>query len=728
MSRGIAALVLGTLALAGCPKPPTTPTPPAALTANDRAAIARLEAQREAGVARLVELAADAHPERRALALRALGRVGSPAAVTFLRGRLTGDDAIAAAAALGVAAATGALEPAEAKAIAGELAAVTASGPARAVVLEALGRTGDVAALAPLASALGSDDPAIAAAAGIGLGRLGRAKVLLDGTTELTAIGRTKADDAEVRYAATYALARAFVDPTSSPPAATDPVVRALSARLTDAEPTIRALAVFGLGARKAVPVTMPALAEVQRDSDWRVGVELVRALGGSSANEASKAALVAYVGKVAREWSAGTLAPPFAHVVLEALRQNLERAAEPVLRPMYLTIARELVDRPATGRPADRQRAAAWMGCLALAGAAHPAPAGGSTDALADPAVAASQLRACGRDLVPANEVTALWLDAVAAGPAPAALATILPYAKNTPADVAARAIASLPVLWDKGGPVEHKQIASAVASAIAAAEPMLAGTAVEAATTLFAAAGASDELAPVATALVARLGRSTDELELTIALLDVVGAAKLDAAPTCQALRTHVNPALRAAARACVTALFGEDLGRAPPVGAAPTPPVDPIKAFDGVHRWRLLTSQGEVVIELSPALAPWHVASVAKLTRDGFYDGLPFHRVVPDFVVQGGDPTGTGWGGPAYTLPAEPGSALDGGVGYRPGGVGIADAGKDTSGSQWFAMTGRAPHLEGRYTWIGTVTEGADVLDRLQIGDTVVRARIE
>jgi cyclophilin family peptidyl-prolyl cis-trans isomerase len=76
----------------------------------------------------------------------------------------------------------------------------------------------------------------------------------------------------------------------------------------------------------------------------------------------------------------------------------------------------------------------------------------------------------------------------------------------------------------------------------------------------------------------------------------------------------------------------------------------------------------------------------------------------------------------------LPTETGSALDGAAGYGVGGVGIADAGKDTGGSQWFVMLGRAPHLEGRYTVIGAIADGAEVVERLQIGDTVLRARVE
>jgi cyclophilin family peptidyl-prolyl cis-trans isomerase len=176
-------------------------------------------------------------------------------------------------------------------------------------------------------------------------------------------------------------------------------------------------------------------------------------------------------------------------------------------------------------------------------------------------------------------------------------------------------------------------------------------------------------------------------------------------------------------------VPARLGVDRARAAPAAAAPPPPVDPLAALGGPKRWRLTTTQGDLVIALAGELAPWHVAAIIEMTRSGFYDGVPFHRVVPDFVVQGGDPSGSGWGGPGFTLPSEVGSRLDEPAPeFGPGAIGVADAGKDTGGSQWFVMHGRAPHLDGRYTWIGVITEGADVVDRLQIGDRVVRAKIE
>jgi cyclophilin family peptidyl-prolyl cis-trans isomerase len=91
-----------------------------------------------------------------------------------------------------------------------------------------------------------------------------------------------------------------------------------------------------------------------------------------------------------------------------------------------------------------------------------------------------------------------------------------------------------------------------------------------------------------------------------------------------------------------------------------------------------------------------------------------------VVPGFVVQGGDPTGSGWGGPGFTIPGEPSVQP-----FTRGAVGIADAGKDTGGSQFFIMHGRAPHLEGRYTHVGRVTRGMEVVDALIVGDRIVRS---
>jgi cyclophilin family peptidyl-prolyl cis-trans isomerase len=170
-------------------------------------------------------------------------------------------------------------------------------------------------------------------------------------------------------------------------------------------------------------------------------------------------------------------------------------------------------------------------------------------------------------------------------------------------------------------------------------------------------------------------------------------------------------------------VKELSGEDPGRGAPDTPPPAPPVDPAQVLGRKVVWTVETSKGKLTIELDPELSPWNVANLTALAQKGFYDGTLWHRVVPDFVVQGGDPTGSGWGGPGYSVLAEPSTTW-----FQRGAVGIADAGKDTGGSQWFIMHSRAPHLDGRYTVVGRVLEGMDVVDALIVGDTVKRVQVE
>jgi cyclophilin family peptidyl-prolyl cis-trans isomerase len=162
-------------------------------------------------------------------------------------------------------------------------------------------------------------------------------------------------------------------------------------------------------------------------------------------------------------------------------------------------------------------------------------------------------------------------------------------------------------------------------------------------------------------------------------------------------------------------------------PPIGVASPPPVDIASVIGKKIIWHLSTTQGAIDIELLPDIAPWNVATIVSLTQKGFYDGLAFHRVVYDFVVQGGDPTQSGWGGPGFTTPAEPSTLVDGAA-FVEGGVGIADAGRDSGGSQFFIMHAAAPHLDGRYTQIGRVIDGQKSADAMRIGDRVLRATIE
>lgn len=127
---------------------------------------------------------------------------------------------------------------------------------------------------------------------------------------------------------------------------------------------------------------------------------------------------------------------------------------------------------------------------------------------------------------------------------------------------------------------------------------------------------------------------------------------------------------------------------------------------------------TPRGNIVIQLYPKIAPQSVNSFVALARDGFYDGLTWHRVIPGFMAQGGDPTGTGTGGPGYSLPAE---FTDEILYDRPGIVAMArSADPNSAGSQFFITTAPATHLNYQYTVFGEVIEGQEIVNSIPVRD--------
>ena len=123
-------------------------------------------------------------------------------------------------------------------------------------------------------------------------------------------------------------------------------------------------------------------------------------------------------------------------------------------------------------------------------------------------------------------------------------------------------------------------------------------------------------------------------------------------------------------------------------------------------------LHTSEGPIELELHSDDAPKTVDNFVKLARDGFYEGVIFHRVIPDFMIQGGDPTGTGTGGPGYQFEDEINEHS-----VERGALAMANAGPNTNGSQFFIVTVEsAPWLDGKHTVFGRVTSGMDVVDRI------------
>jgi cyclophilin family peptidyl-prolyl cis-trans isomerase len=145
--------------------------------------------------------------------------------------------------------------------------------------------------------------------------------------------------------------------------------------------------------------------------------------------------------------------------------------------------------------------------------------------------------------------------------------------------------------------------------------------------------------------------------------------------------------------------------------------TPPAYEIND-DALYDVTIATDKGDIVVELDPRLAPNTVNNFVALARQGYYDNVTFHRVVPEFVIQGGDPEGSGRGGPGYTFADEPVKGE-----YTHGAVAMANAGPNTNGSQFFICIDDCTRkLDKAYNLFGYVTSGLDVTDRIAMGDVM------
>jgi len=140
---------------------------------------------------------------------------------------------------------------------------------------------------------------------------------------------------------------------------------------------------------------------------------------------------------------------------------------------------------------------------------------------------------------------------------------------------------------------------------------------------------------------------------------------------------------------------------------------------------YRAKIDTNKGSIELELSPQYAPKTVNNFVFLSRQGYYDGIKFHRVIDNFVIQGGDPTSTGRGGPGYEFEDEiRGNPLK----HDKGVISMANAGPNTNGSQFFITHCPQPHLDGHHTVFGKVMTGRDIVDVIQQGDRMEKVQIE
>ena len=135
------------------------------------------------------------------------------------------------------------------------------------------------------------------------------------------------------------------------------------------------------------------------------------------------------------------------------------------------------------------------------------------------------------------------------------------------------------------------------------------------------------------------------------------------------------------------------------------------------------RIETKKGDIVLDLYPFDAPGSVVNFIRLVEDGYYNGKSFHRVVPNFVIQAGCSRGDGYGGLDYTIRSELSNKYYKDAGY----VGMASAGLDTEGTQWFITHAPTPHLDGKYTIFGKVSQGLEVVQTIEVGDIIETIKI-
>ncbi len=680
--RRVAWLLLG--ALAACARPEAARAPrPVVAPSNEVVEIVRLEGGRTGGP-RLLELARSGAPALRARAILALGRQGDEANVDAIAAWLGETDVgvrSAAAEALGLIGV-----PAAAPALIAALAAA----PSEALAA-ALGRVGEgEAAARPLVALLGAPEAKLRAAGARALGALGQRKQPVPDAALAALAGAANDPDADVRYAVAYALFRAPGD-APLPEAAK----AALEALAQDAQAETRAIAIRALAAHKAESLVYFASLQVD---DWRVRVQAVRALAGDSSD--TRAALAGWTAKQLRE-DAKLWNEPRAHAVLEALTLLAPFAPEPGVAPLFKGAPAALAAAPET--LARFTADALVQAARVRLGLTSPADV---LDYLAER-----------RGTFPRHERARLALALVAEKKWQTTSAALdfleVLDARSDPrivAAVAETAVAFLP----------EERAAKLVIGALRDGAPMVVGSVADALGAKDAPPASDDILHHAAE----RLATATDP-EIAVGLVGALCRAPEHASSYASALRVaHASPSavVRKAARECLTKITGTDPGPGVASGPEPATPADPTRLLGHRVAWTVTTTQGDFVVELLPDLAPWNVATLTALAEKGFYDGTLWHRVVPDFVVQGGDPTGSGWGGPGYTVPAETSQRR-----YLRGTVGIADAGKDTGGSQWFVMHSAAPHLEQRYTIVGNVTSGMEVVDRLHVGDRILRIRV-
>jgi cyclophilin family peptidyl-prolyl cis-trans isomerase len=492
----------------------------------------------------------------------------------------------------------------------------------------------------------------------------------------------------------------------------------ALSERTGDADPEIARLSWRGLAALGELPDEIPAGLLADEEGDWLVEVEAVRALGQTTEGRRE---LVRRLASLDLAQALG----PHRHVVLEGFRA-LRRADTDTA--VLLDRISERLDADAV-EEVDRPRFRALLRCEV---ALLRAIARRGTEPPCD------DIESLPRGYASRTRVEALLVARRNTGGDDATLGTgpddppppredlpsdriLLEIAANPSPEVA---IPALEALAD----VDHVRTNEVLRAALASQDP---GVLAAAAGAVAARSRDAAKRDVTAVPTLARIAESTgaEVVEARIAAVEALGALARDDADApwlvdvVLPLAADPAAAVRDVAREALLGHPGlvsrfdlETRG-----DAFPFADLHPGRLV-GIAGLRVQTEAGDFVISFDGVHALHNQANLVELARASFFDGTTFHRVVPGFVVQGGDPRGDGYGGPGHLVPCEWSNLR-----YQRGTVGMALAGKDTGGSQFFVTHAAQPHLDGRFTVVGRVSEGMDVVDRLLPGTTIHRVTV-
>ncbi len=680
---------LALLLATSCPKTPVA-TNPVETERNGGPQDRKLALILRAADRRIVDedlraLLADGDVRVRATAVLALGQIGEPSCLTDLDKTAT-DSSIEPRA--NTAFAMGLIGDPSASATLERLAGDTAP-KVRAAAAEALGRLHQAGSVVIVRSLLDDPDTSVRAAAALGTWKFAEPAMFLDGL-----IAHLGAADQGLRTAAAYALAR-LASASVAPASSGTPVGKlssaevararaALAANVLDAEPEVRMQVARGLAAPQGA-VELAVVGALSRDRDPGVRVNAVRALGYP-----------------------GVSLKPYLHAALADKDQGVTRAALEAIGKVGGSSAVEELNRVVV------KIESAWLREAALTALA-------SVDPRRTPAIVDGLLM--NPDPAMRGSAAALIAGRKEAGAIRAASALL--------ADPQPRVQAvAVPIVADQDGPISRL-----LEGLFTAADPVVRAAVAEAVGGRFARLPSAVESRDD---LLARL-----EEIWTASAADTIPDAKLavvDAAAKAgkdERTQTTLSLALadpdvivRRRAVARTRDVYGDDRSRdVGPAADRPLSDYEKIVSWTRTPHAALVTVQrpgtlpGRFTIALDASGAPMAAWNFAELAEKRFFDGATVHRVVPNFVVQDGDPRGDGYGGPGYSIRDEfnPHS-------FSAGVLGMASDGKDTAGSQWFVTLSAQPHLDGRYTSFGRVVRGLrSIVSQMLPGDTVVSIRI-